>query len=213
MTGATRLGVLVTALVGFVVFGIVTSGGRAAECEFRLGFKALRDQIPEIVGDCQENEGFNPANGNAEQRTSGGLLVWRKVDNWTAFTDGVTTWLDGPLGLQSRPNTERFDWEAAPEPTPSTVPGPSIPPGAEPLLQSALADAAQRSGLDPSAISVLKVEARQWPDASLGCPKPNALYAKVITPGYEILLQAGGQQLSYHTDSGRRVELCLQASR
>lgn len=29
-------------------------------------------------------------NGNAEQRTSGGLLVWRKVDDFTAFTDGGT---------------------------------------------------------------------------------------------------------------------------
>jgi hypothetical protein len=42
------------------------------------------------------------------------LLVWRKADNWTAFTDGYRTWLNGPQGLQQRLNTELFPWEAAP---------------------------------------------------------------------------------------------------
>ena len=68
-----------------------------------------------MIGDCLENERFNLQNGNAEQRTTGGLLVWRKSDNWTAFTDGATTWLNGPCGLQSRPNTgPNYDWEGQP---------------------------------------------------------------------------------------------------
>jgi plastocyanin len=37
--------------------------------------------------------------------------VWRKADNWTAFTDGHQTWLNGPFGLQRRLNTTRFAWE------------------------------------------------------------------------------------------------------
>ncbi|MBI4322453.1 MAG: hypothetical protein HY675_28505 [Chloroflexi bacterium] len=85
-------------------------------CEFRLGFKALRDQIPEVVGSCLENDWFNPLDGNVVQRTTayhglGGLLVWRKADNWTAFTDGYWTWVNGPFGIQRRLNSERFDWE------------------------------------------------------------------------------------------------------
>src|SRR5204863_3884925 len=51
-------------------------------------------------------------NGDALQSTAGGMLVWRKVDNWTAFTDGATTWINGPFGVQSRPNDQRFDWES-----------------------------------------------------------------------------------------------------
>jgi hypothetical protein len=39
------------------------------------------------------------------------LLVWRAADNWTAFTDGASTWINGPLGIQSRPNSQRFVWE------------------------------------------------------------------------------------------------------
>src|SRR5919199_1631976 len=64
-----------------------------AGCRFVLGFATLRDLVgPAAVGDCLEDERFDPANGNVEQQTSGGLLVWRKSDKWTAFTDGYRTW-------------------------------------------------------------------------------------------------------------------------
>ena len=66
------------------------------DCSFTLGFEALRAQIPGTVGECLENEHFEASTGNALQRTSRGLLVWRKADNWTAFTDGATTWINGP---------------------------------------------------------------------------------------------------------------------
>jgi len=81
-----------------------------------LGFKAFHDRIPDIVGNCRVNVHYNPENGDGLQETTGanstgGLLVWRKADNWTAFTDGARTWVNGPYGLQSRLNTERFRWE------------------------------------------------------------------------------------------------------
>jgi hypothetical protein len=101
----------------------------ATACTFTLGFKALRDQIPQIVGDCIENE-WHGSNGDALQRTTRGLLAWRKADNWTAFTDGATTWINGPQGLQSRPNDQRFPWEGqAPTPAPQpSAPAPPPPP-------------------------------------------------------------------------------------
>ncbi len=84
----------------------------AADCQFILGFKTLRDLIGhDIVGDCLENEYWNEI-GDSNQRTTGGLMAWRKADNWTAFTDGYRTWINGPNGLVQRLNTERFEWEA-----------------------------------------------------------------------------------------------------
>src|SRR5688572_16671863 len=81
-------------------------------CEFVLGFSTLQQLVgPAVVGACQENQRFNPANGNAEQKTAGGLMVWRKADNWTAFTDGYRTWLNGPNGVEVRLNTEKLVWE------------------------------------------------------------------------------------------------------
>jgi hypothetical protein len=105
-------------LAAFLAALLPGAAGAQAGCEFKLGFKALRDQIPEQVGVCLEDEHFNVANGNAEQRTTahhgrGGLLVWRKADNWTAFTDGHWTWVAGPFGVQRRLNIgPLFGWEA-----------------------------------------------------------------------------------------------------
>jgi len=69
----------------------------------------------------------------------------------------------------------------------------------------AIADASQRTGLDSSAIRIVSVTPHEWPDRSLGCPKPGIGYAQVITPGYLIILQAGDQQLEYHSDQAQVV--------
>lgn len=95
--------------------------------EFKLGFKALADQIPHVVGQPLENEHWG-ANGDSLQRTTTGLMVWRKADNWTAFTDGNMTWINGPYGVVRRYNHQRFEWErdtvvVQPSQTPAPSPG------------------------------------------------------------------------------------------
>ncbi|HEY3115957.1 MAG TPA: Hint domain-containing protein, partial [Chloroflexota bacterium] len=81
-----------------------------ALCQFQLGFAAIHDQLPSIVGDCIDNEA-NAANGDSLQHTTAGLLAWRKADNLAAFTDGTNTWVNGPDGIQERPNADRFPFE------------------------------------------------------------------------------------------------------
>ena len=99
-------------LLGIALLLVTPSVSLAADCQFVLGFKSLRDLIGhDIVGECLDNEHYN-AIGDSNQHTTGGLLAWRKADNWTAFTDGYRTWVNGPNGLQQRLNTERFEWEA-----------------------------------------------------------------------------------------------------
>jgi serine/threonine-protein kinase len=83
----------------------------APDCRFVRGFKALRDEIPEVVGACRENEQAQP-NGDVLQTTSRGTLIWRKADGATMFTDGRTRWVRGPYGLQKRAERDRFAWEA-----------------------------------------------------------------------------------------------------
>jgi hypothetical protein len=121
-------------------------------CTFTLGFNTLRGlivaQYGDLVGQCLENEWHNAENGDGLQRTTGGLMAWRKADNWTAYTNGAQTWLNGPCGLQMRPNPEIgglvFAWEGrvgspctgdamvpAPPPQPAApappAPGPAAP--------------------------------------------------------------------------------------
>jgi len=99
-----------------------TVSAQSAVCSFTLGFAALHDLIPDVVGNCVDNEFHDPQTGDALQHTTNGMLVWRKSDNWTAFTDGFQSWLNGPLGLQQRLNTQRFWWEANPEHLPIVPP-------------------------------------------------------------------------------------------
>lgn len=90
----------------------VPSLAEAADCTFVLGFKDLHDVIPAILGDCVVDQRYSPQNGDGLQETTRGLLVWRKADNFTAFTDGYRTWVSGPFGIEQRLNTEHFHWEA-----------------------------------------------------------------------------------------------------
>ena len=112
---------------------------------------------------------------------------------------------------------------AAPSPSPAPIgrplPSPAAPPGGptrggvapdrDALTAQAVADAAARTGVAPGTVRVVRVESREWPNSGLGCPKPGTAYAQVITPGYLIVLEAGGQTLEYHTDRAR-AELCVR---
>lgn len=115
-----RQRVLATLLLFTITLGLAPAASASAQdCEFVLGFKTLHDLIPNIIGNCVNNEYHNGQNGDGLQNTTasgaGGLLVWRKADNWTAFTDGYRTWVNGPLGLQQRFNSQRFAWEWNPD--------------------------------------------------------------------------------------------------
>ncbi|MEO6197803.1 MAG: hypothetical protein ABIP58_06805, partial [Dehalococcoidia bacterium] len=58
-------------------------------------------------------------------------------------------------------------------------------------------DLVARIGAEPILVSA---EYSDWPDTSLGNPQGEMFYAQVITPGYKIILEAGGSQYEYHTD-------------
>ncbi len=126
---------------------------------FNLGFKALADQIPDVVGSPTESE-HDGANGDSLQQTTTGLMAWRKADNWTAFTNGSWTWINGPYGVQSRSNDTRFDWEGvapvqnavrvALSPPPTPAPAPQTPEAAaEMAALDMINKSRQNSGVPP----------------------------------------------------------------
>jgi hypothetical protein len=55
---------------------------------------------------------------------------------------------------------------------------------------------------------VVRVTAKTWSDASLGCPEPEMMYAQVLTPGYQIILEAGGTHYDYRADQSGYFKLC-----
>jgi|GEM_PF-2293747 len=62
--------------------------------------------------------------------------------------------------------------------------------------------------LNPSMITVLNVDQKEYPDASLGCQKGRALSAQVVTLGYQVILVAQGVSYDYRLDMGETVMLC-----
>ncbi len=101
------------------------------------------------------------------------------------------------------------DSQVAEPPTTSTMPLPSttmtelistttLPDGVTPgLLEQIVADASARTGVQESDIRVVSVEAMTFSDTSLGCPELGKMYAQVMTPGFVVLIEAGGEQLDY----------------
>jgi hypothetical protein len=91
------------------------------------------------------------------------------------------------------------------EPAPTAGEPTVLPEAAEVTLVKG--DLAQRLNLAVDQIRVVSARAVDWPDTSLGCPKPNMFYAEVITPGFEIILETNGQEYAFHTGGGHFV-LC-----
>jgi hypothetical protein len=95
-----------------------------------------------------------------------------------------------------------------PSPLPSPLHGASAN-RAQDAARRAIDDLAGRLNLDSAKISLISVQAVDWPDASLGCPEPGKVYAQVVTPGYRIVLEVGEARYVYHSDSeAERVIRC-----
>ena len=119
ITASFSVFALLALFVGLLLLYSVTTARAVGHCQFRGDFAALRDLIGhDIVGECGEEEHYN-ATGDRVQKTqhgSGsvlgfGLFVWRRADGRTMWTDGGSTWILGPDGLQKRSNQQRFSWE------------------------------------------------------------------------------------------------------
>jgi hypothetical protein len=75
------------------------------------------------------------------------------------------------------------------------------------LVDLSRVNLAQKLGVDPEAVVVQSVDEAEFPDASLGVPEPDKLYAQVITPGYSIKLAVAGEVYEYLASDERLVFL------
>ena len=65
------------------------------------------------------------------------------------------------------------------------------------ILLKARGDLAQRLGLDENDVTEAVVEKADFPDAALGAPLEDEMSAQVITPGWRVRFQAGGETYEY----------------
>jgi hypothetical protein len=76
------------------------------------------------------------------------------------------------------------------------------------ILDAILAAAADRTGIAAAEIEVIRAEQVTWPDGSLGCPQPDQMYTQALVDGYQVVVDAGGEELDYRVGSGGSFRLC-----
>lgn len=86
----------------------------------------------------------------------------------------------------------------------------SYDPGLEPLVIMAREDLSDLLKVDIDQIIVIEAELVVWPDASLGCPQPDMVYAQVPVDGTLIRLDVAGQVYEYHGGGWTDPFLCEQ---
>lgn len=122
------------------------------------------------------------------------------------------TWLamllgDDPFPDAIDPPLTLDDEDPAPAGTP-------VPPGAaesanvEAALEPIVAAIADEVNGAPRDVTVVSATPEIWPDASLGCPQPDMLYAQVVTPGFRVVVDVGGEQIEFHADERGNVVRC-----
>ncbi len=84
----------------------------------------------------------------------------------------------------------------------------TLPSTLEEIVEQARRDLAARLGRAVAEIRVVEARAVTWPDSSLGCPEPGRMYLQVLTPGYRVILEAGGQRYAYHAGRQGPPFLC-----
>src|SRR5687767_4513075 len=93
---------------------------------------------------------------------------------------------------------------------PSTVDEqPTVTPAPEdltPAQHAAVETLSENLGVPADEITVVSTEAMDWPDSCVGIEGPPMNCAQVITPGFQIRLEANGKQVVYRTnEDGTRI--------
>jgi hypothetical protein len=135
----------------------------------------------------------------------------------------LSTVLLAACGAPSTPPTVPTSPPSVPTSPPSVLPtmpasplhpdsGTGAAAGQDAAVANSRQDLAERLNIDPSVITVVSVEAVDWPDGCLGIQTPGVMCTMVITPGYRVILEANGKQYEYHTNtSGDAVRLATVA--
>ena len=121
--------------------------------------------------------------------------------------------LAGCAGTAEDPTTPEATAQAT-RPPPATVgisPSPSHGTNgglAQDIVDRAIDRAAEDSGVPADEIEVVTAESVTWSDGSLGCPEPGMGYTQALVPGYRVVLDVAGDQVSYHAAEGGDFFAC-----
>jgi hypothetical protein len=84
-----------------------------------------------------------------------------------------------------------------------TVLNDSVVPEYSPVVDLAKKDLSEKLNIPIGDIKLVKEEAVDWSDTSLGYQEKGMNYAQVITPGFRIILKTRDKLYEYHSDYKR----------
>jgi heat shock protein HslJ len=96
-----------------------------------------------------------------------------------------------------------------------------VPDGTPGVMPDATPDAAaeaerrlaQALGVTPNQVRLVSAQQAEWQDSCLGLGQPNEVCAQVITPGWRLMFEVGGEQHEVRTDeTGANVRLALEVA-
>lgn len=85
---------------------------------------------------------------------------------------------------------------------------PTSRPGSEeltPAERAAVETLSRNLGVPADEITVVSTEAVEWPDACVGIEGREQSCAQVVTPGFQIILEANGKEVAYRTNEDGTV--------
>jgi hypothetical protein len=83
-----------------------------------------------------------------------------------------------------------------------------VSPAESDIVAAAIADLAERLGVQADAITLVEFERVTWRDGSLGCPEPGMLYTQALVEGSRTLLSVDDATYAYHAGEDDRPFLC-----
>lgn len=123
--------------------------------------------------------------------------------------DGADDPTDDGSEEETETETGEFIGDGGPSPD---VDLPTTPPSDAAMqdgaIDEAIADLAEREGVDPSEITAVGHRAVTWRDGSIGCPSPGGAYTQALVPGEQLALELNGELYSYHRGNENPYEYC-----
>ena len=85
--------------------------------------------------------------------------------------------------------------------------------GGDTRVEVARQDLAERLNVPTDQVTVVSQIEKDWPDASLGCPRKGMMYAQVISNGSQLVLDVAGRHYFYHSGAGKPFFYCAAPAR
>ncbi len=78
----------------------------------------------------------------------------------------------------------------------------------EAVVTQARDDLVRRLSVAAAAIELIEASTVNWPDSSLGCPRPGMMYAQIVVEGLRLRFRVLGKVYSYHAGRNSPPFLC-----